>query len=117
MRAARCYFKAQRCLIPFLPSVRPGTSSLPPGFSRVARPSIGGDRAMAHERDGWQKTFYHRAMQTSLGSALRAQYDLAQPLPDRLSDLLRQLDDLDHGDGDDAPAKLPPAINRSSARP
>jgi hypothetical protein len=51
---------------------------------------------MPENRDVWQKTFYHRAIQTSLGSALRAQYDLSEPMPDRLTQLLRELDDLDH---------------------
>lgn len=75
---------------------------------------------MANEQDGWQKTFYHRAIQTSIGSALRAQYDLAQPLPDRLSQLMQQLDDLDHDlddRGDDAAASAPPGHHRPRPRP
>ncbi len=53
---------------------------------------------MAREPDAWQKTFYHRLIQTSVGSALRAHYDLSQPMPDRLSQLLRVLEERDHGD-------------------
>ena len=61
---------------------------------------------MPRNHDVWQKTFYHRAIQTSLGSALRAQYDLSEPMPDRLTQLLRELDDLDHDDGDDEAAAM-----------
>lgn len=53
---------------------------------------------MTKGQDVWQKTFYHRAIQTSLGSALRAQYDLAEPLPDKLTRLLHELDELDRQD-------------------
>jgi hypothetical protein len=50
---------------------------------------------MRKDHDVWQKTFYHRAMQTSLGNALRAQYDLSEPMPDRLSRLLSELEEKD----------------------
>lgn len=56
---------------------------------------------MTKGQDVWQKTFYHRVIQTSLGSALREQYDLSEPLPDRLADLLRELDEVEQGDGSD----------------
>jgi len=73
---------------------------------------------MAKDQDGWQKTFYQRAIQTSIGSALRSQYDLSQPLPDRLTRLLEELDDLDHAvDGDDtasAPGRA--GLNRPRGR-
>jgi hypothetical protein len=48
---------------------------------------------MRNERDVWNKTFYHRLIQEKLSKALSAGYDLSQPLPDRLSTLLGQLDD------------------------
>jgi hypothetical protein len=48
---------------------------------------------MRDEPDVWNKTFYHRLIQEKLGKALSAGYDLSQPLPDRLSILLGQLDD------------------------
>jgi hypothetical protein len=64
----------------------------------IGKMSVSGERAMTKGQDVWQKTFYHRAIQTSLGSALRAQYDLSEPMPDRLSQLLGELDDLDHRD-------------------
>lgn len=50
---------------------------------------------MRKRHDVWQTTYYHRAIQTSLGSALRASYDLTEPMPDRLSQLLKELEDLD----------------------
>ena len=67
---------------------------------------------MPREHDAWQKTFYHRAMQTSLGTALRAQYDLSEPLPDRLTQLLRELDDLEPRDEADAADGGGAAVNR-----
>ena len=48
---------------------------------------------MHKERDVWIKTFYDLLIQERLGKALSARYDLSQPLPDRLSTLLGQLDD------------------------
>jgi hypothetical protein len=59
---------------------------------------------MSSEPDPWTKTFYHRVIQTKIGGALRVQYDLSQPLPDKLSTLLTELDkhinesDADNGD-------------------
>jgi len=47
---------------------------------------------MSSEPDPWTKTFYHRVIQTKIGQALRAQHDLSQPLPDKLSTLLTELD-------------------------
>jgi hypothetical protein len=49
---------------------------------------------MNNERGAWNKTFYHRVIQTKIGQVLRAQYGrdyLAQPLPHRLLTLLMQL--------------------------
>jgi hypothetical protein len=47
----------------------------------------------------WEKTYYHRAMQTKIGQTLRAQYDLAQqPLPHRLFTILMQFDDSESTD-------------------
>ena len=50
---------------------------------------------MERERNVWEKTFYHRVIQTKIGQVLRAQYgqDLAQPLPHRLLILLMQLNE------------------------
>src|ERR1700676_3955839 len=48
-----------------------------------------------HEGDPWKVTYYHRVVQTRIGRALRERYDLSQPLPDRLSRLLMQIDERD----------------------
>jgi hypothetical protein len=47
---------------------------------------------MERERNIWEKSFYHRAIQSKIGQGLRAQYDqdLARPLPHRLFTLLMQ---------------------------
>jgi hypothetical protein len=47
---------------------------------------------MRNEGDPWTKTFYHRAVQTHIGRALRARYDLSQPLPDELAQLVMRID-------------------------
>jgi hypothetical protein len=47
---------------------------------------------MHDEHDVWHKTYFDRAIQTPIGAALRQNYDLAQPLPDRISTLLTQLE-------------------------
>jgi hypothetical protein len=48
---------------------------------------------MRNERDVWNTTFYHRVIREEIGNALSAGYDLSQPLPDRLSTLLHQIDE------------------------
>ena len=47
---------------------------------------------MQNEGDPWKKTFYHRAIQTHIGRALRARYDLSQPMPDELARLVMRID-------------------------
>ena len=48
---------------------------------------------MTREYNAWDKTFYHRAIQTKIGQGLREQYDqdLARPLPHNLFTLVMQL--------------------------
>src|SRR4029077_9635781 len=41
----------------------------------------------------WNTTFYHRAIRTKIGQALRATYDLPQELPHQMLALLMQLVD------------------------
>jgi hypothetical protein len=41
----------------------------------------------------WNTTFYHRAIRTKIGQALRATYDLPQELPHQMLALLMQLGD------------------------
>ena len=49
---------------------------------------------MERECNVWDKTFYHRVIQSKLGDALRTQYGpVSAPLPDRLLTLLMQLDE------------------------
>jgi hypothetical protein len=43
---------------------------------------------LMHDRD----SFYYRAIRTKLGDALKAQYDLKQPLPEPLAKALLELD-------------------------
>jgi hypothetical protein len=48
---------------------------------------------MESERDVWNTTYFHRAIQKRIGETLSAGYDLLTPLPDRIRILLRQLDE------------------------
>ena len=38
-------------------------------------------------------SFYERAIRTTIGRGLRSYYDLSEPIPDRMLELLKQLDD------------------------
>jgi len=46
---------------------------------------------MQDHPDDIRDSFYYRAIRTRIGAALRLQYDLSKPLPDRLSALLAKL--------------------------
>jgi hypothetical protein len=46
---------------------------------------------MPDRDDDFRDSFYYRAIRTRLGAALRAQFDLSQPLPDRITSLLTLL--------------------------
>jgi hypothetical protein len=46
---------------------------------------------MMSERDDFRDSFYYRAIRTRIGAALRAQFDVSQPLPDRITALLTLL--------------------------
>jgi hypothetical protein len=48
---------------------------------------------MESERDVWNTTYFHRAIQKRIGETLSAGYDLSTPLPDRMRILLGQLDE------------------------
>ena len=52
---------------------------------------------MRNDGDIFNKTFYHRAIQTHIGRALRARYDLSQPLPDQLALLVMRIDSTGRG--------------------
>ena len=51
---------------------------------------------MSDRDDDFRDSFYYRAIRTRIGAALRAQFDLSQPLPDRITALLARLDK-EHG--------------------
>jgi hypothetical protein len=48
--------------------------------------------AMSDRDEDFKDSFYYRAIRTRIGAALRAQFDLSQPLPERITALLTQLD-------------------------
>jgi hypothetical protein len=43
-------------------------------------------------RDDFSDSFYYRAIRTKIGEALRSQWVPTEPVPQRLSDLLQELD-------------------------
>jgi hypothetical protein len=49
------------------------------------------DHTMSDHHDDFRDSFYYRAIRTRIGAALRAQFDLSQPLPDRITALLTRL--------------------------
>jgi len=46
---------------------------------------------MSDRDDDFRDSYYYRAIRTRIGAALRAQFDLSQPLPDRITALLTLL--------------------------
>jgi len=64
---------------------------------------------MAREYNAWDKTFYHRAIQTKIGQGLREQYDqdLTMPLPHNLFTLVMQLGEQQRGPGERPERKKP----------
>jgi hypothetical protein len=67
---------------------------------------------MQDERDVWNITYFHRAIRNKIGDALSADYDLSQPLPDRIHTLLGQLDQPSADSATDAGKPLPPTSSR-----
>ena len=51
------------------------------------------DRQMQAERPDTGPSFYERAIRTTIGRGLRSYYDLAEPIPEQMTKLLRQIDD------------------------
>jgi hypothetical protein len=51
-----------------------------------------GKRLLQQRPDNFSDSFYYRAIRTKLGEGLRQQYDLMEPLPQGLVELLGQLD-------------------------
>ena len=48
---------------------------------------------MQTERPDIGPSFYERAIRTTIGRGLRSYYDLAEPIPEQMTKLLRQIDD------------------------
>jgi hypothetical protein len=46
---------------------------------------------MSDCNDDFRDSFYYRAIRTRIGAALRAQFNMSQPLPDRITALLALL--------------------------
>ena len=46
---------------------------------------------MSDRDDEFRDSFYYRAIRTRIGAALRAQFDMSQPLPERIATLLTLL--------------------------
>jgi hypothetical protein len=51
------------------------------------------EHSMNNKRDPLQTSFYDRAVRTKIGGTLRVHWDVSEPIPDALLDLLTQLDD------------------------
>jgi hypothetical protein len=68
---------------------------------------------MSDRDDEFRDSFYYRAIRTRIGAALRAQFDLSQPLPDRITALLTRLGMDDRG----APAEPVDAERGSGGGP
>ena len=51
---------------------------------------------MQAKRDDLKDSFYLYIMRTSIGAGLRSQYTPKEHLPDRLAELLRELDEPQH---------------------
>jgi hypothetical protein len=65
-------------------------------------------------KDGgtWEKSYFERAIQTSIGRALKTHYGVPHDLPGDLSELLRQIDEHESksaaGGADKANGRAPP---------
>ena len=81
------------------------TAVIPIERTEMAKRKFLGD-VMEDERSPWEKTFYHRVIQTKNGEALRAQYDQKhKPLPHRFLTLLMQLDEQQNADAAKDPSR------------
>jgi hypothetical protein len=64
------------------------------------------------DREDFRDSFYYRAIRTRIGAALRAQFDVSQPLPDRITALLTLL-----GKESEAPAEPTNTDGAASGEP
>ena len=67
---------------------------------------------MSDRDDEFKDSFYYRAIRTRIGAALRAQFDMSQPLPDRINALLTML-----GKENEAPADRANTDDGASGEP
>jgi hypothetical protein len=58
----------------------------------ISDPGIAEDLLAIERSDDFSDSFRYRAIRTRIGDALRAQYDVSEPLPRTLLTLLMQLD-------------------------
>ena len=70
-----------------------------PVHDEADRPAARASRAVPRAKAGWRREGALSDMQAAIARALGAEYDLAEPLPDRLADLLRQLQQRSSDDG------------------
>ena len=68
---------------------------------------------MSDRDDDFRDSFYYRAIRTRLGAALRAQFDMSEPLPDRITALLTLLGK----ESADAPADPADTASRTGGEP
>jgi hypothetical protein len=81
------------------------TAVIPIERTEITKRNSLGDM-MEDERSPWEKTFYHRVIQTKIGEALRAQYDQKhKPLPHRFLTRLMQLDEQQNADAAKDPSR------------
>jgi hypothetical protein len=78
-----------------LPRAFPGRTGTKRGGAALVSTPDAESADMQDRPDDFTDSFYYRAIRTRIGAALQAQYDLAKPLPDRISDLLAKLDQTD----------------------
>src|SRR5258705_11965305 len=92
------------------------TAVIPIERTEITKRNSLGDM-MEDERSPWEKTFYHRVIQTKIGEALRAQYDQKhKPLPHRFLTRLMQLDEQQNPDAAKAPSRATPLTQHGLSR-
>jgi hypothetical protein len=100
-----------------LPRAFPGRTGTKRGGAALVSTPDAESADMQDRPDDFTDSFYYRAIRTRIGAALQAQYDLAKPLPDRISDLLAKLDQTDVARADGrASARQEPARHESSGQ-
>jgi hypothetical protein len=60
---------------------------------------------MQSHHDDYKDSFYLRIMRTTIGTALRNEFAVDRDVPERIAELLKELDEPDDDDPSDDPAK------------